>query len=89
MQNHRPYPTVANSDGAVILDAHGGHLITLNQTAARIWQAIQRGQPTEEIASQLAEETGMPVHAIEDDMRQLLADLKALGLSIQTEHKEQ
>jgi hypothetical protein len=71
-----PFRTVVNEDGAAVLDTHSGVITTLNTTGAYIWQALQRGDSAELIASNLARETGEDLAAIEPGVAAFLAELK-------------
>jgi hypothetical protein len=64
--------TVANTDGAAILDTVAGQITTLNATGAFVWQALQRGEDIETIAASLARETGEPIEAVKKDLREFL-----------------
>ena len=50
--------TVADQDGAAILDVKRGLITTLNPTGAFVWHGLQRGEPLETIIANLATETG-------------------------------
>lgn len=73
------YPTVSSPDGAVLLHVQGGHLVTLNETAAYVWNELQQGRSEEEIVSRLVDETGTPPDIVKTDLHHLLSNLKELG----------
>ncbi|MFC5861824.1 PqqD family protein [Acidicapsa dinghuensis] len=74
--------TVANADGAVILDTRRGRISTLNSTGAYVWAALERGDEVGQIAAELARETGEHVDALERDVRQFISALMAEQLLI-------
>jgi Coenzyme PQQ synthesis protein D (PqqD) len=68
--------TVADQDGAAILDVKRGLITTLNPTGAFVWHGLQRGEPLETIIANLATETGGEPLVVERDVR---AFVKSLG----------
>lgn len=74
---YRDLHTVADQDGAAILDVERGLISTLNPTGAYVWAGIQRGEPVETIVSGLALETGTKHSVVDRDVREFLADLTA------------
>lgn len=68
--------TIVNQDGAVILDTKTGAITTLNSTGAFIWQALERGEASETIAANLADETGERVDSLKRDVREFMDALK-------------
>ena len=74
--------TVSNPDGAVILDTKLGKISTLNSTGAYVWEALHRGDDIGRIAANLAFETGQQVEALERDVRDFIATLKAQHLLV-------
>jgi hypothetical protein len=68
--------SVANDDGAVILDIEHGLISTLNPTGAYVWQRLQRGEPLETIIAILACDAGEEVLIVERDVRDFVEDLK-------------
>ena len=67
--------TVANQDGAAILDTKRGIISTLNPTGAYVWRALERGESVELIIENLARETGMPLEVVERDVRAFIETL--------------
>ena len=58
----RPAPTTKasiSSDGLVLLDVNGGVVLASNLVGARIWQHIEQGDTTQEIAQLLVAEYGI------------------------------
>lgn len=70
------FRTMANNDGAAILDAHSGRIITLNPTGAYVWQALQRGDSAETIAADLVLETGAELDVVQHGIATFLSELK-------------
>ncbi len=71
---------VVNADGAVILDIKRGKISTLNPTGAFVWQALERGEDLEAIATRLANETGKQVEVLERDLLEFIDALKKAKL---------
>lgn len=72
--------TVANEDGAAVLNTRSGTLSALNPTGAYVWRGLERGESVESIVEGLARETGMPRETVERDVRAFLEELKKQGL---------
>jgi Coenzyme PQQ synthesis protein D (PqqD) len=72
--------SVADQDGAVILDIERGLISTLNPTGAYVWQGLQREQSLETVIANLARETGEEYLMVERDVREFVDDLKQKGL---------
>ncbi|ADV82430.1 PqqD family protein [Terriglobus saanensis] len=68
--------TVANEDGAAILDTQQGTISTLNTTGGYVWQALEQGESEEAIVASLVEETGAPREVVAHDVSDFLASLK-------------
>ncbi len=68
--------TIANQDGAVILNSAAGTITTLNSTGAFVWQALERGENQDAIVADLARETGERVDTLERDVRKFIDALK-------------
>jgi hypothetical protein len=68
--------TIANQDGAVILNFAAGTITTLNSSGAFVWQALQRGENQDAIVADLARETGEQVDTLERDVRKFMDALK-------------
>ncbi len=69
-----------DGDGAAILDADTGLISTLNSTGARVWSGICQGTPLDEIAGNIAAETGEAISVIDSDVRGFVDQLRAEGL---------
>jgi ABC-type transporter Mla subunit MlaD len=68
--------TIANQDGAVILNSAAGTITTLNSTGAFVWQALERGENQDAIVADLARETGEQVDTLERDVQKFIDALK-------------
>jgi len=68
--------TIANQDGAVILNSAAGTITTLNSSGAFVWQALERGENQDAIVADLARETGEQVDTLERDVRKFIDALK-------------
>ena len=72
--------TVANADGAAILDTRAGRISILNSTGAQVWKVIERGEDLETIAADLACETGEQIDVVKKDLRDFINALKQQNL---------
>jgi hypothetical protein len=72
--------TIANQDGAVILNSAAGTITTLNSTGAFVWQALERGENQDAIVADLARETGEQVDTLERDVQKFIDALKKQNL---------
>jgi hypothetical protein len=68
--------TIANQDGAVILNTTTGGITTINSTGALIWQALERGEALEAIAANLASETGEQMDSLKRDIEKFMEALR-------------
>jgi len=68
--------TIANQDGAVVLNSAAGTITTLNATGAFVWQGLERGEGLAAITESLARETGEQVDTLERDVREFIDALK-------------
>jgi DNA integrity scanning protein DisA with diadenylate cyclase activity len=73
--------TIANQDGAVILNSTAGTITTLNSTGTFVWQGLERGESADMIAQNLARETGEEVAAIRNDLLGFIDCMKKAKLS--------
>jgi hypothetical protein len=67
--------TAVSADGAAILDPCSGKITTLNETGAFVWQALQRGERAEEIARNLARDTGEDLAVVEQGVTAFITEL--------------
>lgn len=67
---------IVNQDGAAILDTQAGTMSTLNTSGAYVWQALERGEDLETIATGLARETGEEVDAVRKDVQDFIDALE-------------
>jgi hypothetical protein len=72
--------TIANQDGAAILDTEAGRITTLNSTGAFVWQSLERAKEIEAIAEALARQTGEPIEAVREDVVDFVEALKKQNL---------
>ncbi len=83
MKNLKAAPGVryaGTQDGAMLLDLSSGRFFGLNPTAAAIWRFLGQGISPEDTATRLAEELGVPVKRLLQDVRSLSAALCERGL---------
>lgn len=73
--------TMANADGAAILDTEAGQITTLNSTGAMVWLALERGEDLDTIAATIARETGEQIEAVKKDVRDFIDALGEKNLS--------
>lgn len=77
MGNERSYlRTIANQDGAVILNTTTSEITTLNSTGAYIWQELERGEALETIAANLTRETGEQADSLKRDVQEFMDSLR-------------
>lgn len=68
-------------DRAVLLDADGTEMITLNPTGTLVWRAIDGRRSTAELAAEVhAAVTGVELADVTDDVVAFVDELRALGL---------
>jgi Coenzyme PQQ synthesis protein D (PqqD) len=70
--------SVTSPDGALILDVERDRMIRLNYTASRIWLSLQKGAAIEEIAREIAAETGADFNVVCQDVRDFCLQLSSL-----------
>lgn len=71
---------VVEENGGMLLDLNTGTFFGLSPTAARIWEAITSGTAPEEVADELAAETGADRGAVSADVGRLVHELSERGL---------
>ena len=69
--------TIANSDGAAILDVSSNQITTLNSTGSFIWARLQEGLAVQEIVNQIARASDMEITLVEREVIAFVDDLKA------------
>ena len=67
-------------DEIMLLDLNSGLYYFLNEVGAQIWEMLEQGHPLENILQALAESYEADVSVLEQDLRQLVADLTSQGL---------
>jgi hypothetical protein len=72
--------SVVTQDGAVILDTQRGEMWNLNPSGAFIWKAVLDGRPPEQIAAELAAQTGDDVQSATNYVDEFLNELQAKHL---------
>ena len=72
--------TVADLDGAVLLDLKGDSITTLNETGAFIWSALRRKESLQQVVEQLSALTGTDSQIVLADARIFVDSLRAGGL---------
>jgi hypothetical protein len=70
------FQTIANEDGAVILDTGRGTILGLNPIGSYIWQALEQGQNSEAIVKNLVRDTGAAQDIVERDVREFMEELE-------------
>jgi hypothetical protein len=74
--------SIVEHDGAVILDMERDEILTLNATGGQMWDKLRQGKLIDEIARELAAETGADAATVDRDVRAFLDELKARHLLI-------
>lgn len=77
--------SVVDQDGAVILDIEHDTMLTLNATGGYIWQRLQQGKLIDEIVSELANDTGADLAAVDRDVHDFFEQLKSKHLLTEAE----
>lgn len=72
--------SIVDHDGAVILDISNNAMTTLDCVGAYVWQRLERGLKVEQIASELASDTGADSNTVQRDVAAFMEQLKAAGL---------
>jgi hypothetical protein len=72
--------SIIDHDGAVILDIPNNAMTTLNSTGAFVWERLQRGLSIDEIARELAKDTGIEASVVAMDIDAFMEQLKAKHL---------
>jgi hypothetical protein len=72
--------TVANQDGAAILDVPRHQITTLNSTGGFIWQRLQQGLSVEQVICDLATEADTDPAIVEKDVHCFLEQLRSKQL---------
>ena len=85
MDHERFHPSRAvnasvSADGLVLLDVDGGLILTSNAVGARIWQLLEQGRSTSEIARQIADEYAIAIERAHQDAAAFIAALAAREL---------
>lgn len=81
----RPSPDAVESavgDETVILHMVNGTYYGLDPVGTRIWAMIKDGAAMLDICRTLADDYGVALTTIEEDVRQFLSDLKAQGILV-------
>lgn len=69
--------SVADHDGAVILDIPHNAMTTFNSTGAYVWERLQRGLQVDAIISELAHDTGVDELLVTKDVEEFMEQLKS------------
>jgi hypothetical protein len=68
--------TVANQDGAAVLDVSRNRITTLNSTGGFVWERLKQGQGVEFVIRDLAIESDMDLLTVERDVHEFLNQLE-------------
>jgi hypothetical protein len=72
--------TSYNQDGAVLMDIHGGSMLTLNPVGSIIWRELCDGCPPVQIAEHLAASFSIPAPQALADVNEFVQELEAQHL---------
>lgn len=72
--------SIVDHDGAVILDIKSDQLFSLNPIGSFIWEHLLKGEEVEQIARELADETGTDISIVMADVNDFVTDLKSKQL---------
>ena len=70
----------AIDDEVMLLDVSSGEFYSLNETAAAVWQGLQRGDSAARIAESLVGTYGVDPAIAQHDVEELIAELRNMGL---------
>jgi hypothetical protein len=71
---------VADSDGAAILDIEQGVVTRLTSTGGIVWERLRQHFSLDQIAQEIATNTGAELETVRRDVQCFVADLAANGL---------
>ena len=80
VNNNSHLRTIANQDGAAVLDTKQGSISTMNTSGAYVWQGLERGDSLETIIANLSRETGEQEEIVERDVKNFVETLRAQKL---------
>lgn len=80
VNNNSHLRTIANQDGAAVLDTKQGSISTMNTSGAYVWQGLGRGDSLETIIANLSRETGEQQEIVERDVKNFVETLRAQKL---------
>jgi hypothetical protein len=69
--------SIVDHDGAVILDIKRDQFFSMNPVGSYIWERLLKGEGLDQIARELAEETGTEISIVMADVNDFVADLKS------------
>lgn len=72
--------SVADRDGAIILDIKRDQFFSLNIMGSRIWTDLQNEQTIDEIKAAIVDETGVEESTVASDVDEFIGELRAKGL---------
>jgi hypothetical protein len=72
--------SIVDHDGAVILDIKRDQFFSMNPVGSYIWERFLKGEGLDQIARELAEETGTDISIVMADVNDFVADLKSKQL---------
>jgi Coenzyme PQQ synthesis protein D (PqqD) len=70
--------SIVSPDGALILDIEQDRMIRLNRSGGQIWISLQAGTGLEEIARQIAAQTGADFDTVRRDVHDFYLQLNSL-----------
>lgn len=76
----RGISSVVDQNGAVVLNARRGVIMTMNATGGFVWKRLEERVTLSGIAHELAEDTGAEIGEVEADLREFAEVLRAAGL---------
>jgi hypothetical protein len=72
--------SIVDHDGAVILDINRDQFFSMNTVGSYIWERLLNGEGLDQIARELAQETGTEISIVMADINDFAADLKSKQL---------
>ena len=67
-------------DETLIVDLQSGDFFSLDRVGTEVWTALQEGLELPQIVTAIAEKYGVDAQTVQDDVSELLQDLRREGL---------
>lgn len=68
--------STSSEDGAVLLDVRHGQILGLNRMGSTIFQMLERGLDTDQIAAEISREFGVKIEVVHADVLEFIESLQ-------------